>query len=1171
MPYSIQSPLNTLATEWRACKGDVPPPLVGAAVVVVDEDDETSIRHERSASSSLDRSTPKHGGKGRMFLFAGRLASNRKMTNDLYCLDLGTLVWTKIAAPPPPVRKIDEDAKTSSAQGRYPVPRYFHSCDLWRGKLVIFGGMGYHSKSSRMDMAGEKSKDKGADPLFVMDELLLFDLATMRWDHDYIAQPGPVRAPAPRYAHLSAITGDSLVVIGGQNISNKYVEEINVFDLVQRRWTLCETLDRQCGSYRSLAVSPPWILESYTGPSHLAEATATRKRSGSKGSAATNLSGHRESSPSIGRARGNSNVSSMAPYDATHVSAQPMSGTNANAAHDARLMSASDSQHPGEDRLNPKGTISGAANAPSLQPLPMSRPVTKQDDHPSLYVYSNYNFTDVKRELEIIKVSKAKKQTTLSDLNGIDDKPQALTLQDHSASMQGAHATAGLPPGLRFPTGVIIGDYLLVSGTYLANTSQAFSIWSLYLPKLIWSRLDLGPLINQGSWNRATVSAKRGQMFIFGNRERDLVTDYNHRQSNWDHMLTFDLEAWGISQPPLRPTSDEGLELGLQKLETAMASSVYQSLAGAFAKRRSNFNGTAQTLLDSRAWFSTLPDDHQEPPLLPGVLGTGGDFEIMCSDDIKIGCDRVVLEARWPWFRQKLARYRAHAKAAADLVQTRREEHRAEGNAPPPHSGNRSRANSKERAVAALQAAASEEDGHMQSSSTALNNPQASGEAVPSVDGAFEEGDWRFTPRQLHLSEPSAVVLALLQFFYTRCICTSLQRHPSVVASLLVFSRLYGLEDTLGKWARHAANVLLGGGLIPDALNTAGVHAESVAMGSSRSGEATAHSATNGLAKDVTGMGLMSTVELGNDLPVEECHRLSVALYEAAGVAGYEAVQVRALRNITALAKYTQRQAVTRTSDHSAHARSSSQGNSSSQMHGQQSSSALGYPGRPAEPVRANTSSHIPMNPSTSPNRAVRPSSSGGLVGAAALRRPIGGGVGNRALRPSSSSGRMSGNEDSDFLPHQRSYGEEGDDFGRSGGRARGNGKVDRILGLGGEGLPGREDGNYHRKNTGGSIGSVGSNASGVGNLASAGAGRKRFSLFGRGGSVGGEGTGASMLAGEDVVEREEEGSGFASAALSRNATSGSVGKSSGGHNPGKSNSSFHDGPNDAGMGGRLY
>lgn len=1119
----------------------------GAAVVVVDEDPETSTRHEQAASSSLDGTTVSHGSKGRMLLFAGRLASNRKMTNDLYCLDLGSLVWTKVPVPPLLPSKMDEDARTANPQGRLPTPRYFHSCDLWRGKLVIFGGMGYHSKSSRIDMAGEKPKDKGADPLFVMDELLIFDLATMQWDYDYVARPGPVRAPAPRYAHLSAITGDSLVVIGGQNISNKYVEEVNVFDLVQRRWTLCETLDRQCGSYRSLAVSPPWILESYKGTPRLAEAIATRKRSGSKSSASTSLPGHRQSSPSIGRARGNSNASSTVPHDLPQETASLSSGTNVNPAQDPPRLSAVDAQHRKEDRsnTNSKATIPGGPKVTSVQPLPMSRPVMKQDDYPPLFVYSNYNFTDVKRELEIIKVSKAKKHTTMSDLAGTSDEPQTLTTQDHSASMQGAHAAAGLPPGLRFPTGVIIGDYLLVSGTYLANTSQAFSIWSLYLPKLIWSRLDLGPLINQGSWNRATVSARRDQMFVFGNRERDLVTDYNHRQSNWDHMLTFDLEAWGICQPPLRPTSDEGLELGLQKLETAMASSFYQSAAGAFAKRRSISNGTAHTILDSRAWFSTLPDGRQEPPLLPGVLGTGGDFEIICSDEVKICCDRVVLEARWPWFRHKLARYRAHAKAAADLVQTRRQEHRAEAHAPGPHTGSRSRANSKERAVAAFQAAASEEDGQLQFSLAAFDGHPGSAGVADSEFGATKKGDGRFTPRQLHLSEPSTVVLALLQFFYTRCICTSLQRHPSIVASLLIFSRLYGLEDSLGKWARHAATVLLGGELVPDVLNSAGAHAESVAMNTSQSGESTAgSSATNGNAKDVAGLGLLSTAELGNDISIEECYRLTVLLYEAAGLARYEAVQVRALRNVFALMRYMQRQAVTRPPEHSGHARSSSQGNASSQVHTltpQHSSSTLGYPARPAEPVRANTSSHIPAKPSTSPQRAIRPSSSGGLVGAAALRRPLGGGLGSRTVRPSSSSGRMNGQEDSDFGSYQRPYGEEGDDLSRSGGRSRGNGKVDRILGLGGEGTLG------------------------------AGAGRKRFSLFGRGGSMGGEGAGSSMLAGEDVVEREEEAAGFASAPLSRNATSGSVGKSSGGHNHGKSHSSLHDGANDNGTGGRLY
>ncbi|KAJ7208744.1 hypothetical protein C8J57DRAFT_1733998 [Mycena rebaudengoi] len=74
--------------------------------------------------------------------------------------------------------------------------------------------------------------------------------------------------------------------------------------------------------------------------------------------------------------------------------------------------------------------------------LPYSAP--PNDDHLSdIYLYSNYNFTDVKRELEPFSL--------LPDTG--------FTIEDRSAAMFGTT----FPPGLRFPTGAVLGTHFIIT------------------------------------------------------------------------------------------------------------------------------------------------------------------------------------------------------------------------------------------------------------------------------------------------------------------------------------------------------------------------------------------------------------------------------------------------------------------------------------------------------------------------------------------------------------------------------------------------------------------------------------------------------------------------------------------------------------------------------------
>lgn len=100
-----------------------------------------------------------------------------------------------------------------------------------------------------------------------------------------------------------------------------------------------------------------------------------------------------------------------------------------------------------------------------------------------------------------------------------------------------------LPPGLRFPTGTILGRHLLIFGTYLSHAVNNFSVWALDLGRaggagipdmlksgetLNWSRVDPGSVLSRGSWNRAL--GWKNSVIILGDRERDIATDYDHRQ-----------------------------------------------------------------------------------------------------------------------------------------------------------------------------------------------------------------------------------------------------------------------------------------------------------------------------------------------------------------------------------------------------------------------------------------------------------------------------------------------------------------------------------------------------------------------------------------------------------------------------------------------------------------
>lgn len=385
----------------------------------------------------------------KLYVFGGRRLSRRKqqLTNDLYELDLIRRHWTKL-----------------EATGSIPPPRYFHSvCALGNTKLVCYGGM---SPPVTQSPNGTTQTNASDTEVVVMSDIHIYDTHTKVWTH----VPSKDN-PQGRYAHcatiipssavfassnapLSAIHhnpsssnpnqgtigvaldgtgGAEMLVVGGQDSANSYIEQISVFNLRSLRWTATNPLGKSCGAYRSVVA------------------------------------------PLVG-------------------------------------MSAS--------RIG-KGIEPGDGSEEALDP------------QASMLIYSNYNFLDVKLELQV-----------RSPDGTLVEKP-----------MLGQFS----PPGLRFPNGDVLANHFVVSGTYLTSTKQEYALWALDLRTMTWSRIDVGgSIFSQGSWNRGVLWPRRNTFVILGSRKRSLVEDYNHRRINFSNVCMVELESFGLYENPRRVTPTSG-------------------------------------------------------------------------------------------------------------------------------------------------------------------------------------------------------------------------------------------------------------------------------------------------------------------------------------------------------------------------------------------------------------------------------------------------------------------------------------------------------------------------------------------------------------------------------------------------------------------------------------
>ncbi|QSL67004.1 hypothetical protein MERGE_001391 [Pneumocystis wakefieldiae] len=442
----ISNCLNNLASLALSTTGEIPPPLVGCSFTLI-------------------------GTK--LYVFGGRLVSNWSLTNDLYVLDLETYIWTKIRDLLP----------------HLPEPRYFHSADIYLNCIYVFGGIGL-----------SKNPD---NPYCLLDDIVVFDLQFGKWKKIMI--PSSSYFPKPRYAHLSVINMNYLIIIGGQDLENNYIEEANCFDLNTHTWSSSFVFNKHCGLYRSVASCK---METFPECAlNLSE----------KNTLISEMASSFQNSPFQGK-RKSLSISESSKRLSSHSEISNLHHSHSKKSFDGSLKS--------DIEL-------------------VSTHVQYISDNP-IYIYSNYNFKNVKNELYMI--------TSLEN--------------DHYniVDMSDKFLDELKPSGLRFPSGGILGDHLVIFGTCLTNTTHSYSIWCINLNSLTWSKIDPGPLLDEGSWNKGIIDYDKNCLLIFGNKEQNLVEDYNHRRINFEHIILVELEAFGVYRVTIPKMSPAAQELGLMML-----------------------------------------------------------------------------------------------------------------------------------------------------------------------------------------------------------------------------------------------------------------------------------------------------------------------------------------------------------------------------------------------------------------------------------------------------------------------------------------------------------------------------------------------------------------------------------------------------------------------------
>lgn len=656
--------LSGLVCNVYRTTGREPRPLVGASTTVIGD---------------------------KLYVFGGRKLSRTRpqLTADLYELDLVRRHWSKI-----------------ETSGDVPPPRYFHSvCALGDIKLVCYGGMSPAIlPNGQPTLPDQQTNPQDPQPeVVVMSDIHIYDILTRRW-----TKINTIDSPQGRYAHCASILpsssvfasadaartalhhnapspsapnsgqlgvtvdgsgGAEMVVVGGQDSANHYIEQISVFNLRSLRWTSTTQLGRSCGAYRSVTA--------------------------------------------------------------------PISGSVA-----AKIGAGPDPTTVDDDSDATSEEVAGDGTA-------------------SMLIYSNYNFLDVKLELQIRTAD-----------GSLIEKPMQPGVS---------------PPGLRFPNGGVIDNHFVVSGTFLTTAKQEYALWALDLRTLTWFRIDAGgSTFTHGSWNRGVLWNRRNTFVVLGNRKRSLVEDYNHRRINFSNVCMVELEAFGLYDNPRLAMPHSSLRSASSPFRFASVPTV-----GAGSSTGLNMSKVAQDL-------GTMAMN------LPELC----DMDFLAMNGERIPANSRVIAKRWgPYFLHLLSESVASADPNADTA-TLRPGAAASGNSTfsPPNrnsnititqSGNGTSTSStlRDGSRPGTGSTAVGTDSATTSTTTLVSGTQGSPLRPNNSNGAVIA----LRPRTLYLPHTPPTIQALLHYLYTSSLpppssslCT-----PQILCSLLQLARPYGIDGLL--------------------------------------------------------------------------------------------------------------------------------------------------------------------------------------------------------------------------------------------------------------------------------------------------------------------------------------------------------------------------------------
>ncbi|KAI1284994.1 Kelch domain-containing protein 3 [Halotydeus destructor] len=138
-----------------------------------------------------------------MYIFGGFEDDSERFSQDIYRLNLRTMVWTHVLT-----------------HGNPPKWRDFHSASCIEDRLYIFGGRSdrggpFHTRNEEYD-----------------NKLVYFDVTKSSWHEVQTVNP-----PLGRRSHSSFVFQNKLYIFGGYNgLEDQHFNDIHVFDSLATRW-----------------------------------------------------------------------------------------------------------------------------------------------------------------------------------------------------------------------------------------------------------------------------------------------------------------------------------------------------------------------------------------------------------------------------------------------------------------------------------------------------------------------------------------------------------------------------------------------------------------------------------------------------------------------------------------------------------------------------------------------------------------------------------------------------------------------------------------------------------------------------------------------------------------------------------------------------------------------